>query len=108
MQCGVKAVKGCAGYGAICSPSTHFVNVGSSHYLQLHLQPSRSRSLIEILIEKISHFCIAYWDCSIKQSTGRVGEGGEISFGPRAMEIFIENYYGIVYWRGALSGQSYA
>ena len=37
-----------------------------------------ARYLIEILIEKISHFNIAYWDCLIKSYTAimcRVGAG---------------------------------
>ena len=34
-----------------------------------------ARFLIEILIEKISHFNIAYWDCLIKSYTLNMGRG---------------------------------
>ena len=104
----MKAVKGCAGYGTICSPSAQFVNVGSSHYLQLHLQHAAAAVSLKFLSRK---FLISVSPIGIVQLSSPPagwGRGGEISFRPRAMEIFIENYYGIVYWRGALSGQSYA
>ena len=100
-------MKGCAGYGTICSPSKQFVNVGSSHYLQLHLQHAAAAFSLKFLSRK---FLISVSPVGIVQLSSPLagGGGGEISFRPRAMEIFIENYYGIVYWRGALSGQSYA
>ena len=70
------SVKGCAGYGTICSPSAQFVNVGSSHYLQLHLQHAAAAVSLKFLSRK---FLISVSPIGIVQlSSPPAGWGREV------------------------------
>ena len=49
-----------------------------------------ARYLIEILIEKISHFNIAYWDCLIKSYTAMMCRGRGVKYWETSLK---ENIY---------------
>ena len=91
-------MKGCAGYGTICSPSKQFVNVGSSHYLQLHLQHAAAAFSLKFLSRK---FLISVSPVGIVQlSSPLAGWGGEVRYpsglGPwkYLLKIIMESYIG--------------
>ena len=66
------------GYGTMCDRVSAVCKCGK--FPLFTVTPSNTyrrgaRYLIEILIEKISHFNIAYWDCLIKSYTLNMGRG---------------------------------
>ena len=63
------------GYGTMCDQCLSSLSMWEVPIMYSNTYRAGARFLIEILIEKISHFNIAYWDCLIKSYTLNMGRG---------------------------------